>query len=149
MKKFITSTLAVLAVSAFAQDVPRTDRNLNVEVPAGATVVMRNQLGSGTPGVVGSEAATHLGGGIYHAPQYLPYAPTAGTIYPRVVTVQCDKQGTKFVCDGFDWQEAYGRAEYLFIRPVVKAAPAAPQIITVPGPERVILKEVPVKPKSE
>jgi hypothetical protein len=150
----LLAPLTVIANTNTAETgVLREDRTINTPIPAGSTVIMRHQLGSGTPGFRGLEPATHMGEGIYHAPQYMPSFPTAGTIWPRVVEVECDRtpQGA-FVCDGYDWLPSLGRGEYLFIRPMVKApAPVVEKVIerVVPGPERVILKEVEVKPKKQ
>lgn len=88
---------------------------------------------------------------ILHATQYLPNFPTAATIWPRVVAVPCVKADAGLKCEGFRWSPALGRGEYLFITPEVKEVPVAPPpvIITVPGPERIVLKEVPVKKQRE
>jgi hypothetical protein len=72
--------------------------------------------------------------------------PTAGEIWPRVLPVQCVLEKATYMCDGYNWLPSMGRGEYLFIRPFIK-----PKIepIIVPGPERVIIKEVPVKKKMQ
>ena len=161
MKKLIVALLlAPLAALAQSNEgtptQPRKDAGANIPIPAGATIIMRLPGGSGTPGFSGFEPATHMGEGIYHAPQYLPQFPTAATLWPRVIDVLCEKQtNNSYVCDGYNWIPAFGRGEYLYIRPQVKAQPVAPRvvekIITVPapGPERIILKEVPIKKKAE
>ena len=141
MKKLITALLLVpvLAVAdpvLNAGEVPasmaRVDVDKNAVIPAGAAVILRTQLGSGTPGFTGLEPAVHMGEGVYHAPQYMAAFPTASTLFPRVVDVMCQKSGVVFVCDGYNWTPALGRGEYLFFRP--KLAP----------PPVVVTKEVPV-----
>jgi hypothetical protein len=110
--------------------------------------VLRNELGSGTPGLAGFESALPVGSpDILHAPQYMPFYPTAGTIWPRVIEVPCVRSVTGLKCDGYTWQPKLGRGEYLFIKPVV-IEPAAPVIITKEVPV-IIYKEVPVKHKKE
>lgn len=82
--------------------------------------ILRNEYGSGTPGVQGLENATPMGNDLYHAPQYMPSYPTAATIWPRVVDVPCVKTVKGLQCQGYEWQPKLGRAEYLYFRPVVK-----------------------------
>lgn len=142
--------MVTAAENAAVVDAARADKTVNAPLPPNAVVVMRVHLGSGTPGFVGFEPAVHLGDGVYHAPQYMPFYPTAGVIWPRVVEVECEKADDVFSCNGYDWLPALGRGEYLYIRPFTKVAPPAtpdPVVIVVPGPERtrIILKEVPAK----
>jgi hypothetical protein len=127
MKQLLLSLL-LMPVIVFAnintvtEKANREDVNANIPIPAGAVVVMRHQLGIGTPGVKGLEPANHMGEGIYHSPQYMTQYPTAGVIWSRVVDVECDKINTgEYVCDGYNWSPALGRGEYLFIRPTMKA----------------------------
>lgn len=110
---------------------------------ADSVAVGNSVLGSGTPGAAGSTEATPVMDGMYHAPQYMPGSPTAATIYPRVVDVNCTKVGGMVKCDGYDWSPDMGRAEYLMIRP--KMAPA-PKVVYKPV---IIYKEVPVKKVNE
>jgi len=88
---------------------------------------------------------------ILHGTQYMPGFPTAATIWPRVVAVPCVKADEGLKCEGYRWSPALGRGEYLFITPQVveRPAPPPPVIVTVPGPERIVLKEVPVKKQRE
>jgi hypothetical protein len=136
MKKLILTALMIPAAVAFANDnavtasADSSGPTVNTPIPAGATVIMRQPLGSGTPGYINFEPATHLGQGIYHAPQYLPGNPTAATIHPRVVEVECEKQAAgAYQCNGYNWLPAMGRGEYLYIRPYVKAPAPQPQVI--------------------
>lgn len=156
MKKLL-SALVLVPVLAVASQVKGAQRE---PVPPGSMVVLRHHLGSGIPGLTGLEPASHVGDGVYHVPQLLPFYPTAGVLWPRVVVVECEKVTDRFVCDGYHWSPSIGRGEYLFIRPVLKerAPPTPPQVVRevvrevtreVPGPERIVLKEVPVKPKKE
>jgi len=122
---------------------------LTGSVMAQTVNVTREDLGSGQPGVAkGFENATQWSNDIFHAPQYMPGYPTAATIYPRVVDVECDKYDTMLACKGYHWLPEYGRGEYLMIHPVVKAVPK-PEVVIVPGPVREVLVEVPVKKKGE
>lgn len=155
MKKLALTALLFASVGSFAQNAvtegaARADNNVNVPIPAGSTVIVRHALGSGTPGFTGFEPATHLGDGIWHAPQYMPTYPTAGNIWPRVMDVECEKSpnGT-FMCAGYNWMPDMGRGEYLYIRPYVKAK-AAPvvveKLVPVPAPYPVYVEK---KPKKE
>jgi len=120
MKKIISIlALMMLAGSAFASD-------LSIE---------RRELGFGTPGLEGVEKAEQWDGSnaIYHSLTYLPGHPTAATIYPRVVDVECIKNAQgNFACAGYNWRQELGRAEYLFIRPVARG----PVIV-----EKLVIKE--------
>lgn len=155
MKKLLALSAIFVSVAALSQNAvtegtPRADKNLNTPIPAGATVIVRQQLGSGTPGFTSLEPATHVGEGIYHAPQYMAAYPTAGVLWARVIDVECVMSKETYVCDGYNWAPALGRGEYLFIRPMLKAPPiVVEKTVIVPGPERIILKEVPVKPKDQ
>lgn len=111
------------------------------------TTIYNTPLGSGTPGAESKlEDAKPVMDGMYHAPQYMPGYPTAATLFPRVVDVECIKAdnlatgGTGLVCNSYNWSPAMGRGEYLFIRPTVAQPVVAPEpkVIT-------IIKEVPVK----
>lgn len=117
--------------------------------------IVRNELGSGTPGSGGFERAMIWENDIVHAPQYLPYYPTAATIWPRVLELKCTKSGAVLKCPGYNWSPEMGRAEYLFVKPVVVEDPQ-PVVITntvikeVPViKEVIVLKEVPIKKKRE
>lgn len=134
MKKLILSLALVAATGlAFAQ-----------------VQIQRNEFGTGTPGAAqGFDKATPWteGSDIYVVPQYLPGYPTAATIWPRVIDVDCEQTDARSPtnCKGFNWLPEMGRAEYLMIRPrIVKPIIVQPQII-----ERTIIREVPKKPKGE
>ncbi len=120
----------------------------------------KHVLGSGTPAfnASGYENAkivenTRVENKILHSPQYMPNYPTAAPIWPRVVEVPCTKAANgDLKCEGYNWAPSMGRGEYLFVTPVVKEAPKATVVketVVVPGPERVIIKEVPVKKIKE
>ena len=113
----------------------------------------RAVLGSGTPGKGGIEVAQPvLQNDIFHAPQYMPYYPTAAVIYPRVVDVPCAKTPSgDVICDSYSWQPKMGRGEYLFFTPHFTApvVQPTPQVVVVPGPTVTIIKEVPRKPKDQ
>lgn len=88
--------------------------------------------------------SVHPADGVYFVPQYMNGYPTAATIWPRVVTVDCvevvdaDKQ-SNLKCEGYNWSPKMGRGEYLYFQPIVHKAP-------VPV---IIYKEVLVKKKAE
>lgn len=133
MKQFAIMALAALAVTAQAQVVG----------------IEREVLGSGTPGKSGYEQALPvLENDIYHAPQYMAAYPTAATIWPRVVEVPCKNTGGVLKCQGYNWTPKMGRGEYLFFKTVIVEEPK-PMVLQVPGPERVIIREVPKKPVRE
>ncbi len=109
----------------------------------------RRELGSGTPGISGFEIAGKWDNNIFHAPQYMFGHPTAATLYPRVIDVECVKVLSGLNCKGYNWLPDMGRGEYLMIRPVLAPEPKVVTVIkNVPVPVTVI-KEVPVKPKKE
>ncbi|WP_147376914.1 hypothetical protein [Noviherbaspirillum saxi] len=88
--------------------------------------VERMPFGSGTPAsgyTIGSEAAGHVVDGLYHIPNYLPGHPTAATIWPREVPIECEQDAVtgELKCGGYRVHPAIGRGEYIFIRPVSKA----------------------------
>src|SRR5262249_25092646 len=93
--------------------------------------VGKSVLGSGNPigNASGVENATvvdnaKVENNILHAPQYMPYNPTAATIWPRVVEVPCTKEASgDLTCAGYNWSPSLGRGEYLFIAPKVVEAP--------------------------
>lgn len=148
MKKHIIAFIMVVAATATA---------------SAQVAIERNTLGSGEQGVKGFENSTLvLDNDIYHAPQYMAAYPTAATIWPRVVDVQCIRVGTsvqalvdkngetrevisqpKLKCQGYEWTPKMGRGEYLFFRPqIVEPEPVAP---VVEIRERTIIREVPQK----
>lgn len=102
----------------------------------GGIEVGRRPFGSGTPQLgasAGAERADYIAGGLYHVPNYLPGFPTAATLWPREVTVECapDPATGRPSCGGYSVRPALGRGEYIFIRPVMKPAPV-PAVIVVP-----------------
>ena len=160
MKLIALMAVTLLATAAHAQN--RNYTNDPVLANASPINVGRHTLGSGTPGQYGYEVAIpilktaaysdSLAGTIYHEPHYMPHFPTAATIWPRVIEIKCTFD--RF-CEGYNYSPAMGRGEYLFVTPRVVRAPLptppviVERIVTVPGPERIILKEVPIKPKKE
>lgn len=149
MKKTLIVMAALAVSTAFAAEVD----------------VTRKGLGSGTPAKMqlsnsGVENAKVVNSSpdVLHTPQYLPGFPTAATIFPRIVEVPCTKVAATgdLKCSGYHWTPAMGRAEYLFVTPVVKEE-AAPVVVKervvveklVPGPVREVFVEVPAKKKAE
>lgn len=109
--------------------------------------IQRNILGSGIQNVSvtsQSDVALPVGDyGVYHVPQYMPGFPTAATIWPRVVEVECQND----LCAGYESTPALGRGEYLFFKPVqVMAAVAAPAV--EPPPVVIIQREIKKKIKE-
>ena len=147
MKKTFLLMAVALSATAIAQELPQLDnmKPSNASI-AGNPDLPKNNLGSGNVTNLGQPV---IGKNIFQVPQYLPYYPTAAVIYPRVVNVTC-VEGQE--C-GYNWSPELGRAEYLYIQKTVVAAPKAPEPVIVekivPGPERIILKEVPPKKKRE
>ena len=96
---------------------------------AGAQPVQieRTPYGSGEPGQGGFESAVVVENNIYHAPQYLPGSPTAASLWPRVIRVRCTQAPEGLQCDGYNWAEWMGRAEYLYFTPVIATAPSGPR----------------------
>lgn len=111
--------------------------------PAGYSFqVERKAFGSGTPAtasVNGAEAAEPVADGLYHVPNFLPGFPTAATIWPREIPVECatDSATGKTLCGGYQVLPVVGRGEYLFVRPVVKnvPVPAPAPAAAPPAPE--------------
>lgn len=160
MKKILILMVTALVAVAHAQPVNNQFFGLD---PINLT---NHALGNGGVDLLsGNQTAVPvLGNNIFHAPQYMPYHPTAATIYPRVIEVKCvenkvyrrahgepDGPAARIftTCDGYNWAPSMGRAEYLFVTPKVEKeqVPKVPveNFIYVPGPERIILKEVPAK----
>jgi hypothetical protein len=80
--------------------------------------IERIYLGSGSQDAAGTENADPVADyGVWHVPQYMPGFPTAATIWPRVVDVQCAEDNA---CAGYLITPAMGRGEYLFFRPIKK-----------------------------
>ncbi len=109
--------------------------------------IQRNILGSGIQNVSianQSDVATPVGDyGVYHVPQYMPGFPTAATIWPRVVEVECQNDR----CAGYENTPALGRGEYLFFKPrQVVAAVSMP--VVEPPPVVIIQREITKKIKE-
>ena len=145
-KKVVLGALLVILAALVIPQVASAD----------ATFIETRQLGSGTPGndLVDESKVVSKGpdGEIYHSPQYMSGFPTAATIWPRVVEVECmmvdAKPGDKnqervMVCDGYAWQPKFGRGEYLFFHPKLKVAPKPAECCK--SAPVIIYKEVPVK----
>jgi hypothetical protein len=100
------------------------------DMPA-TILVKRVPFGSGTPGpddgaspVKGYDVAEAVGSGLYQVPGYLPYRPSAGVLYPRVVQVKCViafglLSTESWTCDGYSISPALGRGEYILIQPIL------------------------------
>jgi hypothetical protein len=139
MRNIIIMAALAVSVTAFA-----------AEVNVGKTV-----LGSGTPvsNAKGTENAkivdnSKVENNVLHAPQYMPYMPTAATIWPRVIEVPCTKAvNGDLNCASYNWSPEMGRAEYLFVTPKV-IEPVKPVVVVKEVPV-IILKEVPAKKKGE
>lgn len=134
MKKLILATVMVVLTGSV----------MAVEVN-----VSREALGSGTPESHGMENAVNWDNDIYHAPQYMPGFPTAATLWPRVVDVQCQKVGSTYNCEGYHWMPEFGRGEYLMIRPVAKVIVPPVTNTVIKEVPVIVLREVPEKKKAE
>lgn len=128
MKRLISFAILALPCSiACASNFDETLRSLGLDVH-------RLPYGSGTPAAAqteGTEHATHVVDGLFHAPNYLPGHPTAATLWPRELAIECDDvaSGNRPLCKGYAVHPATGRGEYLFIRPIVKAVAPPPQAL--------------------
>ena len=136
LQVMVVSGAVLISAAASAQAPPAITNTTN---PTDLTNVNigRVLLGSGQPGggPPDTEVATQVYDGLYHAPQYLPYFPTAAPIWPRAIEVPCRRVGVDVVCDRYFWRPEYGRAEYLFFVPVSVQAGARPPAGSVPAPE--------------
>lgn len=85
--------------------------------PAPTLRIERMNMGSGLQNAPGIDKAEPVGDlGVWHVPQYMPGYPTAATIWPRVVIIQCATD----VCSGYEVTPELGRGEYLFFVPARK-----------------------------
>lgn len=117
---------------------------MSVQAQVNQMTVENSVLGSGALHV-GGTLASEVDFGVYHVPQSMPGYPTAATLWPKVIKVNCDIPNRD--CDMFDYKPGYGRAEYLFFRPFEEKEPPAP-VVNCCEKDRnpiVIYKEVPVK----
>lgn len=99
--------------------------------------VERLPFGSGTPGaagMTGTEAASPVADGLYHVPNHMPGFPTAATIWPRELPLECevDPASGEPTCHGYRVLPTVGRGEYIFVRPYAKAAPP-PAVVQTPN----------------
>jgi hypothetical protein len=135
VKSILTIALLSIACHVAAQTaVVRAHDSIDIE---------RIPFGSGTPAVgvtAGTDEASHVADGLYHAPNYLPGFPTAATIWPREVPVECTSDAVgKLTCGGYDLYPGMGRGEYIFVRPTIRAVPAAPVEQQLPMPEPAVV----------
>ena len=145
MKKIIL--VAVLAVSSTAFAAENAREIVNID---------RTGFGSGMPalsfGNAGVENAPQVNHDttIFHAPQYMPFYPTAAVIWPRVLEVNCKREAdTSLTCEDYRWAPSMGRAEYLFITPKVAEAPKAVAPVAPVVVVKEVIREVPRKKISE
>lgn len=132
------SIASFVLLAAAANIVAASDLNLS---PAGGSFqVKRMRFGSGTPVTVsanGTDTATLIVDGLYHVPNFMPGFPTAATIWPRELPLECDPDaatGTP-TCGGYRILPTMGRGEYIFVRPIEKELSPAP-VVATPPPER-------------
>jgi hypothetical protein len=81
--------------------------------------------------------------GIHHVPGMLPNQPTAATLWPRIIRVECVMELDKMICDYPARSPDVSRGEYVMYEPVFKKAPVK-QIIIQQMPSEVVVKEVTV-----
>lgn len=79
--------------------------------------------------------------GIHHVPGMLPGHPTAATLWPRIIRVECVMEDGKMKCDYPARTPSVGRGEYVMYEPVFKKEPIQ-QVIIQQMPAEVIVKEV-------
>jgi hypothetical protein len=141
MKSILFPVLLFLAASVEAQT--------RAMYAGDSIAIEREPLGSGTPSqgyVTGEEPARHVADGLYHVPNYLPGFPTAATIWPRVIPVDCtrDRQG-KVACNGYPVLPETGRGEYLFVQPIERVVPEpAPPKTPPPPPPAIVTHKKPL-----
>jgi len=129
MKKFIVALYLISAcIVAIADDVPPTNLWKSPQI-----LVQRLEIGSGTPSNSinpGLERAESITNDLYSVPNYLPGYPTAASIWPRVINVNCDRQlSGAIICNGYDVNTAMiGRGEYIYIKPIIHELPP----VTIP-----------------
>jgi hypothetical protein len=120
-------------------------------LPVAAFEVERIPFGSGTPAngvTVATETAHIVVDGLYHVPNYLPGFPTAATIWPRELPLECDTDPATGnpTCTGYRVLPAVGRGEYIFVRPYAKdvVPPPAPVVIDTPPPLAPVIAKKPL-----
>jgi len=79
---------------------------------------------------------------------YLPYYPTAATIWPRTVQVPCKVIDGLVVCQGYSWTPAQGRGEYLFIEPVMEDTPKCETIIIESAKQETVVERIVETPQA-
>lgn len=79
--------------------------------------------------------------GIHHVPGMLPGHPTAATLWPRIIRVECVMEDGKMKCDYPARTPSVGRGEYVMYEPVLRKEPVQ-QVIIQQTPAEVIVKEV-------
>ena len=133
IEDLVLALVTAVASPAFAQapstPAPMAEPRDPAAAGAASNVkIGRVLLGSGEPGAAPStfENATQVYNNLYHAPQYLPFFPTAATIWPRVIEVPCRMSGADMLCERYYWRPEYGRGEYLFFTPVLASTTTAP-----------------------
>jgi hypothetical protein len=102
--------------------------------------VERLPFGSGTPAdgaAAGTEAAQMVIDGLYHVPNYMPGFPTAATVWPRELPVECESEPEDGAsrCTGYRVTPEVGRGEYIFVRPYARPAPKIVQAPPPPPPQ--------------
>jgi hypothetical protein len=149
------NVLAFLVIAISLPAVSQTAVNTRVEntYPSLDSVkIERKSIGAGSPApmvTVGTEHAIKVDDDYFHIPQQMPFYPTAGIIWPRVVELSCKTVNGILVCEGYNWAPKYGRAEYLFVTPRVKdPVVVAPACCQQKAPI-VVYREVPQKTKKQ
>lgn len=132
-------SIAVFLLSA-AAGTAAVASDLKAPAPGDSIQVERVRFGSGTPApvsVAGKDTAAFVADGLYHVPGFMPGYPTAATIWPRELPLECVSNpvdGTP-ACGGYRVLPAVGRGEYIFVRPVEKELPAP--VVSNPAPVQV------------
>lgn len=149
MKKIIALLAVFVSIPSYS-DTVSNERVQNSYPDVRSMTVIRKPLGAGSPApmiTVGNEQAIKVDDNYFHIPQNMPFYPTAGVIWPRVVELECEKIEGNMVCEGYNWHPRLGRGEYLFVVPKLKPSLPVKETIIRESPPVIIYKEVPVKRK--
>jgi hypothetical protein len=158
MKRLLFLAFSLASVSAFAQETLSngwmpTDSPASIEVanvPGGSGVPSGGQS-------VGYSEATPVSDGLYQVPGFMPYEPSAGTMWPRVIDVKCMSKAGVWYCTGYHIDGVLGRGEDIYVRPefvkvahnVTPVAPlfVKPEVVSTPVPHahRPLVKPKPKK----
>jgi len=153
MNKLIACSSALLFATSAALASTAVD---NVAVdngtpPSGLPLTLQIQRipsGSGVPAAgrtSGYDTAEYVNGGLYHVPNWLPFQPTAATIWPRVVAVKCKSKTGVWFCDGYAVNGILARGEDVYISPLLVADDPLPKMVAPVAVAQTPVSAEPVK----